>query len=180
MLNLPQMLILLSIDDDKGSILPIVPLRYGLKAAVLADLTLIGKIKIDEQRKLWVIDSTRFGDEILEDELGIICASGQPRKISSWMHALGYKKLRKQISDSLVQNDILIVEKTGFQWVIPFSATPEYQASAKYWVKKQLREIVLASETPEPRLLALLVVLRDCRLLNLIFTSIRWSLRGYS
>jgi hypothetical protein len=171
MLNLPQILFLLAIDDDRGMVIAAPSLRYGLKAAVLADLTLLEKIGLDEHKKLRVLDGDLIGDEILDKELGKICASRYPRKISSWMYGLGQKKLRKQIADSLISNGILIPDGKAFQWVIPYAADPQREASAKYWIKTQLRDMLLAGAKPEPWMVTSLSVLRACRLLNLIFTK---------
>ncbi len=171
MLNLPQTLFLLSIDDEDGKVIASTSLRYGLKAAVLAELTLMGKVGLDEQKKICVLDSSSTGDEILDKELEKICATGRPRKITSWMYALGQKKLRKQIGESLIHAGVLIQDEKSFQWVIPYGAYSAGNASAKYWIKRQLRGIVLADETPELRMVVLLSLLRACRLLSLIFTK---------
>ena len=54
--------------------------------------------------------------------------------------------------------------------MIPYEAYPEQDASAKYWVKARLRGVVLGGEKPESHTVALLSLLRACRLLDLVFT----------
>ena len=138
---------------------------------MLVELALNGKVCLDDGKKLLVLDSDPIGDEILDVELGKILKSGRPKKITSWVNALGQKTLRRQIGASLVTKGVIVKAGIQFRWVIPSSIFPQQNASAKYWIKQRLRGIILASETAEPRLIALLNLLHACRLLNLVFTK---------
>jgi hypothetical protein len=170
-LNLPQSLFLLALDDYSGKLIPGTSLRFGLIGAVLVELALNGKVGLASGSKLQVLDSSPTGDEILDAELTRITKLAQPQKISSWVNSLGQKKLRKRITETLVAMDVLERDGTQYRGVIPNGIFPHENGSAKYWVKQNLRGIVLAAEPSEPRMLALLNLLHACQLLGLVFTK---------
>lgn len=103
--------------------------------------------------------------------LAEIALSARPRKLTHWIVAIGARPNRKRIAQRLEAKHVLRVEKKHFLFVIPYDAYPERDASAKFWVKQALRGAVLGGEKPEPRTVALLGVLRACRLLDLVFTK---------
>ena len=65
---------------------------------------------------------------------------------------------------------MLRLEKRRLLWVVPYTLYPQQDASAKYWIKQQLRSGVLANEALAPRTVALLNLLSACDLLGLVFT----------
>ena len=172
MIKLYEELFLLSINDAKGELVGAAAsyLPYGLAAAILAELALLGKVQADRKR-LAVVDATPTGDELLDGALATIAASPKPRKLSHWIGALASGKLQKRVVQSLATGNVLQIEKKRFLWVIPYEAYPQQDASAKYWVKARLRGTVLGGEQPEPRTVALLSLLKACRLLDLVFTK---------
>jgi golgi phosphoprotein 3 len=67
--------------------------------------------------------------------------------------------------------ELLLLTIDDHKGVIPYSVYPQQNASAKYWIKHQLRAVVMANEKAETRTLILLSLLKACRLLNLVFTK---------
>ena len=61
-------------------------------------------------------------------------------------------------------------DERRYHWVIPNNVYPQSEASAKYWIKQNLRAAVLTTARPERRALVLLSLLKGCRLLGLVFT----------
>jgi golgi phosphoprotein 3 len=176
MLNLPQKLFLLSIEDAIGKLIMTPSIRYGLAGGRLIDLTLLGKVGVvlddaHSRKGLMILDSTFTGDEILDRELAKIQAHGKEGKITSLVNALGWKTFRKQVADSLVQQGAITREAKCYRWVIPYGGGLPKQSSVKYWLKGQLRGCVLAGEPPDVSDVSLLGLLRACHLLNLVFTK---------
>jgi hypothetical protein len=66
---------------------------------------------------------------------------------------------------------VIAIEKKRYAWISPYIVYPLVNASAKYWVKQGLRGIVLAGENAEANDIALLRLLKACRLLRLVFTQ---------
>jgi hypothetical protein len=172
MLNLAEELFLLALDDEDGWIAApaLNTLRYGLAAALLADLTLRGKITVEDQRII-LLDLTTVGDDLLDDTLKRLADSSKPRKVKYWLNALGFRKLPKQIAQRLVMQGVLREEEQRYLWVIPYPVHPQQDASAKYWIKQGLRAAALTSAKPERRAVVALSLMKGCRLLNLVFTK---------
>ena len=74
------------------------------------------------------------------------------------------------MAERLAQRNVIAIEKKQYLWITPYEVYPQVDASAKYWVKQQLRGIVLAGQKAEAHDIALLSLLRACRLLRLVFT----------
>lgn len=170
-LNLAEELFLLALDDDEGWIATpaLDTLRYGLAAALLADLALLGKIAVEDQR-ISLRDPAPVGDELLDDTLLRIAESNKPRKVKYWLSALSFRKLPKHIAQRLVALGALYEEDRRYLGVVPYAANPQQDASAKYWIKQGLRATGLTSAKPERRGVVLLSLMKGCRLLNLVFT----------
>jgi hypothetical protein len=172
MLNLAEELFLLALDDDEGVISApaLDTLRYGLAAALLADLALLGKIAVEEQR-ISLLDPAPLGDELLDDLLLRLAEANKPRKVKYWISALGFRKLPKQVAQRLTARGVLREEERRYLWVVPYAVYPQQDASAKYWIKQSLRAAGLTTAKPERRAVVLLSLMKGCRLLTLVFTK---------
>ena len=171
--NLAEQLFLLALDDDEGWIAApaLNNLRYGLAAALLADLTLHGRIVV-EDRRVRLIDATPVGDdELLDWTLQRLSGADKPLKVKHWINALGFRKLPKQIAQRLVTRGVLRDEERRYSSLIPSVEYPQTDASAKYWIKQELRGAVLTATKRERRSIVLLSLMQGCRLLNLVFTT---------
>lgn len=171
MLSMFEELFLVAIDDYKGTVAPSVSdrLRYGLAGALLAELALQEKIRIDKG-KLVPSEAPSTIQGIEADALQIITASKKPRPVKHWISALASNKLNRRVAEDLADKHVLTIEKRRFLWVIPYDAYPQQDASAKYWVKQRLRSVALGGINPAPRDLLLLSLVKSCDMLGLVFT----------
>jgi hypothetical protein len=175
MLILAEELFILALDAEKGNIPGSLAaqLQYGLSGALLADLALMGKIGIDDKKKLELLDYTLCGDELLDRTLTKIVNSDRLRKMTHWvkLFSSNSKKTYKELGEQLVDKGILQKESRKYLWVIPSDAFPEKDASAKYLIKNNLRAVVLTDKKPDPYVLALLSLVRACNMLDIVFTK---------
>lgn len=171
MLNLPEEFFLLSIDDNKGKIIAEVSdgLELGLAGALLAELALQDRIGLKDKR-LVVTNPAPTSDGALDEALEAIGNEKRLRKISWWIERFARRGLADPIAERLVKRNILKIEHKRNLWVIPYEVFPQVDASAKYWVKHHLRRAVLAGGEATPGIIALLSLLKACRLLDLVFT----------
>jgi hypothetical protein len=173
-LLLAEELFLLAINDAKGRIHgPAAPmLRYGLAGAVLADLALLGMVGLEQRGRLATRGEGPQGDDILEQAFAQLQAADHPHKASYWIDLMSDQSasLQQRLAERLVIQGVLRMEKKRLLWVVPYTVYPQQDASAKYWIKQQLRAMVLASEPAAPRPVALLNLLSACDLLGLVFT----------
>jgi len=172
MFNLAEELFLLALDDESGWIVTpaLDTLRFGLAAALLADLALMGRLTVDDRRVL-LLDPAETGDELLAWALQRIQEADRPLKVKYWINALGFRKLSKQIAERLVERGALREEERGYRPVVEDADGSTPGAPAKYRIKEKLRSAVLTTAGAERRTLVLLSLLQGCRLLNLVFTK---------
>ena len=175
MLILAEELFILALDPEKGNIPGslVAQLQYGVSGALLAELALMGKIGVDDKKKLELLDCSLCGDELLDRTLTKIVKSDRLRKMTHWVKLFGSnsKKTYKELGERLVEKGILKKEPRKYLWVIPSEAFPEKDASAKYLIKNKLRAVVLTGKKPEADVLALLSLVRACNMLDSIFTK---------
>jgi hypothetical protein len=171
MLTISEKLFLLSIDDGRGKVTSFVSssLRYGLAGAVLAELALLGSVAV-EDKVLKLVDYSPTGNDLFDEVLTRISQEKRLHKPGFWVNVLASRKLQKQIAEQLEAKNILRIEEKRYFWVIPYELYPQQDASAKYWVKQQLRSVVLAGDKSQPDIVVLLSLLKACSLLNLVFT----------
>lgn len=174
-LNLVEELFLLSLHDRKGTVafLAVEPMPFGLAGAMLADLVMQGKLAVDGKKgKLLVMDPGPCGDELLDDALAKIADAEGPWSARYWVQnfSLHGKKFQKRLAARLVEKGVLLQVHKRYLWVVRHTVYPQLDASAKYWLKEQLRGAVLGGQVPDARTLTLLSLVKDCRMLNLIFT----------
>lgn len=173
MFTLFEELFLLSIHEDKGTFIKssVDRIKPGLVGAVLAELTLMGRIQTNDNHRLRLLDDSSTGDELLDDVLSVLKESEKERKWGYWVNQLYQKseKFPKEITYRLIQKGIVTQDDDHLLWVIPSPFHPEAQASTKYMVNRHLRGIVLAQEENGSRDIAMLALLRACGLLDLTF-----------
>jgi len=173
MLTLPEEIYLLALHEVKGRVPNSIAmgLYFGLGAAVLAELVLLGKVRLDEHKKVVVVDATPANDDVINEGLEKIQASERPRKTSHWVEELSsIHKLDKHMAHKLVEKGILYKEQKRYLGVVPYEAYPEQDGTAKYWIKYHLRAVALAGDKPEARTVALLSLVKACEMLDLVFT----------
>lgn len=170
LLNLAEELFLLAINEENRR-LASTYLNYGLAGAMLADLALLGRVRVGEKRKLVVVDGTPTGDPLLDLGFMEILETKRPAKLLDWVNILAEKRFWKRVPESLIAKGILYREDKQFLWVFPYAAYPQKDATAKYWIKENLRSIALTSQPGETRRVILLSLCKACQMLNLIFTK---------
>ncbi len=173
MLNLTEELFVLSIHEDKGTVIASAAhnLQFGLGGAILAELALLGKVGVRENHRLTVLEPAATGDVILDNALQIIQASEKERKVGYWIDELSQKpeKFRKRLTEQLQAKGVIAQDEERIAWVIPFSPHPELNASAKYWIKNRLRSIILAGAEASLSEITLLSLVMACGFIDLVF-----------
>jgi golgi phosphoprotein 3 len=173
MLTLFEELLLLSIHESKGTFIgsTLERLKVGLGSAVLAELAALGKIQVNQNHRLLLVDDSLTELDILNEVIGAIKESGKERKFGYWVNYLSQKsdKYRKQATEGLVQKGIVTQEENRLPWVIPTPLQENSTASPKYIIVERLRGLVLAGAEPQPRDVILLALVRACGVLDLVF-----------
>jgi golgi phosphoprotein 3 len=173
-LSLAEELFLLALHEEKGKVHGSIAMsvHYGLGGALLADLALHHMIAIDPKGKVVVLESDCCGDEILDEAYAKIRDSSKLFKVKHWVEEFSdnFRKLQKRLAEALANKGVLTREEHKYLWVIPYEAYPQLDASARYWLKSRLREILLASHKADAHAIVLLSLVRACGMLQFVIT----------
>lgn len=172
MQTLAEDLLLLALDDDKGTVSwqEVTAFPYGLGGALLMDLALQGRVDRADQQ-LIVGDPSPTGDEPLDDALATMVASQKPRDATHWVRELGARKgLQEQLARRLVARGILREEDQTFLWVFHSQRFPTSDPDPELALRAGIRDVVLNGAEPDTRTLLLLSLINACGLTDALFT----------
>jgi hypothetical protein len=173
MLTLFDELFTLSIHEAKGTLISSIAeqIKLALAGAILAELTLLGKIQISNNHRLKLVDDSPVNDDVLDAAVGVLKQADKERKFGYWINALSQRaeNTRKQIIKGLIQKGVVTQDEERLVWVIPSPLQADVKASTKYLIIKQLRGRVLAQEELQQRETILLSLIRACGLLDRVF-----------
>lgn len=174
MLTIPEELYLLAFDEEKCTLVKSAnqSIYYALSGGILADLTLQNKIRLNDKGRLEVNDPDQLSEPILDIVLRKINSHDKPRRVGYWLSAVHTKpkKLRRKVEQSLVDKGILLREDDRFTGIASTEGNQDPLWN-KYSTKAELRAGILSGKPVGIRSLALLDLLRSCRLLPLLFTA---------
>lgn len=172
-LTMPEELLLLMLDDDTGRLIDrAMPSGdYALIGAVLAELTLAGRIDSDPGR-MFVADRTPVGDAVLDAVLLRMAAAAEEHDSRWWIEhlAIGASVLREELFARLVAHGVLQQVDSKFLWVFPERRYPATSGREEREVKARLLGVIFNDEIPEPRDTLLIGLARATGLLALILS----------
>ncbi len=172
MQTLAEDLLLLALDDDKGTVSwqRSSQFPHGLGGALLMDLALLERVDTVD-KKIVLTDPSLTGDDVLDDALETIQASKKPRDAKHWVQKLGGQKdLQEQLARRLVARGILREEERTFLWIFDNSRYPTSNPGPESEVRGRLRDVVLAGVEPDTRTLLLLSLVNACGLTDSLFS----------
>jgi hypothetical protein len=154
MLRFSEEINLLLLDDGGGTFVDLPPhaLEFALAGAVLMDLALEGRIDTDPQR-LFVVDPTPLGDDLLDPTLARIVASADAHDTAHWIRAVTDQAddIHSRSLDRLIERGILRREEDRFMWVFKSRRYPIVDNSTVREVKLRLMGVLFSEDIPDPR-----------------------------
>lgn len=168
-LTVPEELLLLAIDDDKGkiSLTASSSLEYGLAGGQILELALADRLSLDE-RKVVIQRAEPTGDELVDAALAQMVAERKPRSVTWWVNAL-HAKTRGKYLERLVERDIIGVETHKVLGIIPITRHPEKAPEAEREIRARLRRVGLEGAEPDARTAALIGLVVACSLTPVVF-----------
>ncbi|WP_179007119.1 GOLPH3/VPS74 family protein [Winogradskyella forsetii] len=170
-LNLADKLLLLVLDDDKGTFVsgPFA-LTYGLAGAIVLELSLQDCIKI-ENKKVIVNNSKQTNDGLLDVYLEQLRSSKKARTLKYWVQKLGNKEraIKKEILDKLILKGILTKREEKFLWVFNNDKFPTVNSKPEYSLRKRLYEIIEFNKSPALDELMLISLIDSCNLNRTVY-----------
>jgi len=173
MFSIAEELFLLSVHEKKHSLSfsSNYEVDYALAGALLAELLLLEKIKINEEGRVEISPEAEADDPLLAIIWKKIKKEKRPRKINYWIRLFGQdqKKVKDQIIENLIQKNVIAVKNKKFLW-IPYKEYTQQDTTAKFFSKEMLRLVVFAKEKSGDHSIILLSLVRACDLLDHLFT----------
>ncbi|MBN2016722.1 MAG: GPP34 family phosphoprotein [Candidatus Cloacimonetes bacterium] len=174
MLSFAEELILLSLDDRKGTFLPMSLMSFesALAGSILMELALSNKIDTDLEH-LILIDDTPTGDPIYDDILHMIKEHPDDKNALYWVKEIRnrYSNLREVLTQRLVDKGFLEEKKRKILGLFPQKRYPVLNDSEEISIRQRIRQIVLSDEIPEPKDIVIISLIKSCGLTDQIFSS---------
>lgn len=171
-LNLPEKLLLLGLNDEKGSVVfsSSTALPYGLAGAILLELLFQKRLHLLDD-KISVIDRKPTGDALLDETLALITASEKPRKAKYWVNKIHgkIKKVQDRLAEGLVEKGILQKEEKKILWLIPYHRYPAKNMTEELAIRDKIRNAVFNHRDVDEQLLSLISLMHTCQLTNEVF-----------
>jgi golgi phosphoprotein 3 len=153
-LTLADEIVVLMLDDDKGTIRPACAggANIAIAGGMLMELALLGRIDTD-LTSLFIVDPKPVGDELLDDALRKVAAEPEKRSSTWWIERLGLHSgdLSKGVLERLVQAGILRAEDRQFLWVFSRRAYPQNTGREEREAKARLVSMIFDDAVPDPR-----------------------------
>ncbi len=110
-LHLHEQLMLLALRDEKGTLESRASMySYALGGAMLAELSLRGKIRIGDDKKAFVdvVDRSPLGEPVLDECLDKVATAKRRARATTWVQRFAQvKRLRHRVAEGLCRRGIL-------------------------------------------------------------------------
>ncbi len=166
-LALPDELLLLALDDERGTRAHATELEPGLAGAVLLDLALRGRLDVVD-KTVRAIDATPTGDAVLDHALAAVADAPKLRAPTWWVAHL-QKGVREQVADRLVASGALRRDEHKVLWIFPVTRLPADDPGPESAVRARLDAAVLHGVTPDHRTAALAALVHATDLCTTVF-----------
>ncbi len=187
MLTFAEEILLLSLDDKKGSFLSTVPeqaLRTALAGALLMELAVLNRIDTD-LHALFVVDADpapdpapdptpdTTGDPLLDDVLHRIQTGESDQPAAFWLNEIAWKinNLRDRVVQCLVEKGVLKIEDRKVLWVFPQRRYPLLDDREVKEVRARLRDLLFGGDIPEYRDAVLVGLVHSCGMVETLFSD---------
>lgn len=170
--------LLLMMDDRTGVPAGAGTLHHTLAAAVLAELALLGRIRVDENRA-WYRSTTvvATGDGSLPDPLlqtAYDAIAARPQDLHTMLITTGFE-LSGQVTERLVQRGLLRRERKKFLGLFPTTSLPATNTGHESALREQVRAVLEDGVLPDARLAAVIAVISASGTLVMLHPVPRWS-----
>lgn len=160
-LLLAEELLLLSLDDEKGSDQTWSSVDGGLAGALLLDLTEDGALRLDGDDKL-VPGASAPADPLLAEALEAVRCADKPRDAKHWVSKLPgeLKPLRRRLAERLVERGILGEDRKELLGLTVSRRYPERDPEPERALRARLLAALTGEALPPPRDAELIGLLR--------------------
>lgn len=162
-------LLLLALDDERGTVLPeaALGLDHGLAGALVMELALRGRLDLDGDSVKATGPAT--DDVLLDDALRAI-AAGPGKPLVHWVQQLArLRGLRQRLLDRLVAEGTLARRERRVLLVFHWNVYPERDARVEHDIRARVDAALLHGETPDAGTACLIHLAAACRVTDAIY-----------
>lgn len=175
MLTITEEILLLMLDDENGSFMPIRDntMEYVLAGAALMDLAFAHRVDTDPER-LMVLDRSPTGKPMLDGVLSSIAEAGEEGDTRYWVETLARTHagdLREQALNSLVEQGVLEIRDQKVLWVFRTRRYPAVDGRAEREVKLRIAGVLLSDDLPDPRDVAIICLAEASGILSNLYAE---------
>jgi len=172
-LFLHEKIMLLALHDDKGTISS-ENYPYAIGGAVLADLLLAGRLRVDEEGRKKFVGlriAKPLGDPIVDECLAKVAEAKRRATVQTWVTRFaGLRNLKHRVAQGLCKRGILQADEDKVLWIFTRKIYPEINPVPENELIDRLREAIF-TETKEldPHTVVLVSLANGANLLRLVF-----------
>jgi hypothetical protein len=163
-LTLYEEILLIALDDDKGTTGLESMHKNAMAGAILAELVLAGAVAIDDDKKKLVTPTPGAGvaDPILAECLELVQTAKKRRKAAQWvMKFASLKDLTKRTARQLVAKGVLKEDRDRVLGLFRRTIFPERDGGPERELTERLRHAIFTSSTHVDERTVVLAVLAD-------------------
>ena len=172
--SVPEGILLLALRDREGTIKAGGLYAFALGGAVLAELLLAGRVRVEEKKQLVALaDSRPLGDPLLDEALGRIASAKRRASVRAWLTRFARTRhLRERIAERLVAKGVLRADEGTLLRVFHRKIYPEIDPVPERELIGRLRQAVMGDAPAiEPRTAVLLALARNAEVLPAVFSK---------
>ena len=145
-LRLHEELMLLALKDEEGTIESGTMYQYAIGGAVLAELLLAGRIRLEARRKKQfaeVVDRSSTSEPLLDECLERIAGAKRSGSLQTWVGRLaGLKGLKHRVAQGLCRKGILRADEDKVLLIFTRKIYPELDPEPEQALIARLREAI--------------------------------------
>jgi len=173
-LFLHEEIMLLALQDEKGTVAPGTMFQYAISGAILAELLLNNRIEIEEVRKKKLINAVNMspvGEPLIYECLEKISNAKRRATIQTWISRfVNVKNLKHRVAIQLSRRGILRTDEDKVLWIFTRKIYPEVNPEPERKLIGRLREAIFTDTNDvDPRTVVLLSLANSADLLKVVF-----------
>lgn len=173
-LFLHEEIMLLALQDKKGTVAPGTMFQYAISGAILAELLLHKHIEIEEIRKkklINVVNSNPAGEPLINECLEKIIKAKRRATLQTWVSRfVNVKNLKHRVAIQLSRRGILRADEQNVLWIFTRKIYPEVNPEPERKLIERLREAIFTDKNDvDPRTVVLLSLVNSADILKVVF-----------
>jgi len=171
-LFLHEEILLLALQDKKGTVASGTWYTQALAGALLAELVLAGRIRSTADRgKLEVVDTKTLGEPLLDDCLELLAESRKAKPMRTWLSTISnWSKLKQRAAEGLCRRGILRSDTDKVLLFFDRKIYPEINPKPERELIERLHRVIFTDQRDvDPRTVVTLSLAFQTGVLNAIF-----------